>query len=52
MAQELLSICIPTYNRARLLKQILGVLGGQIKTAGADSVVLYISDNGSTDTTP
>jgi glycosyltransferase involved in cell wall biosynthesis len=52
MAQELLSICIPTYNRARLLEQILGVLDGQIKAAGADSVVLYVSDNGSTDTTP
>jgi glycosyltransferase involved in cell wall biosynthesis len=52
MPQELLSICIPTYNRARLLQQILGVLGGQIKTAGADSVVLYVSDNGSTDATP
>src|ERR1017187_576852 len=52
MAQELLSICIPTYNRARLLQQILGVLGGQIKAAGADNVVIYISDNGSSDTTP
>jgi glycosyltransferase involved in cell wall biosynthesis len=52
MPQELLSICIPTYNRARLLQSILGVLGPQIKAAGADQVVLYISDNGSTDTTP
>lgn len=52
MAQELLSICIPTYNRARLLRQILSVLGGQIKTADVDSVVIYISDNGSTDATP
>ena len=51
MAQELLSICIPTYNRARLLQQILGVLGGQVKAAGANDVVFYISDNGSTDTT-
>ena len=52
MSQELLSICIPTYNRSRLLRNILEVLGVQIHTAGADNVVLYISDNGSPDNTP
>jgi glycosyltransferase involved in cell wall biosynthesis len=51
MSQELLSICIPTYNRSRLLGQILEVLGAQIRTAGAENVVLYISDNGSPDNT-
>jgi glycosyltransferase involved in cell wall biosynthesis len=51
MSQELLSICIPTYNRSRLLRQILEVLGAQIRAAGAENVVLYISDNGSPDNT-
>src|ERR1700733_3914982 len=51
MSQELLSICIPTYNRSRLLGQILEVLGAQIRAAGAEHVVLYISDNGSPDNT-
>ena len=52
MSAELLSICIPTYNRSRLLGQILGVLGPQIRLAGAENVVIYISDNGSPDATP
>lgn len=52
MVQELLSICIPTYNRARLLKLMLGVLGGQIQAVGKEAVAIYISDNGSTDATP
>jgi glycosyltransferase involved in cell wall biosynthesis len=51
MAPELLSICIPTYNRSRMLKQLLGVLSPQIQAAGAENVVLYISDNGSPDDT-
>jgi glycosyltransferase involved in cell wall biosynthesis len=51
MSQELLSICIPTYNRARLLRQILEALGAQIRAAGAENVVIYISDNGSPDNT-
>ena len=51
MSSELLSICIPTYNRSRLLGQILEVLGAQIRAAGAENVVLYISDNGSPDNT-
>jgi glycosyltransferase involved in cell wall biosynthesis len=52
MSQELLSICIPTYNRSRLLRQILEVLGAQIRAAGAENVVIYISDNASPDDTP
>jgi len=51
MSQELLSICIPTYNRSRLLGIILNTLGGQIKTAQTDDVVVYISDNASPDNT-
>ena len=52
MPQELLSICIPTYNRSRLLGIILNTLGGQIKSAAVqDDVVFYLSDNGSPDNT-
>ena len=52
MPQELLSICIPTYNRSRLLRIILNTLGGQIKSAAAQAdVVIYLSDNGSPDNT-
>ena len=51
MPQELLSICIPTYNRSRLLGIILNTLGGQIKSAGTDDVVVYVSDNSSPDNT-
>ena len=52
MPQELLSICIPTYNRSRLLGIILNTLASQIKSAGAQNdVVIYISDNGSPDNT-
>lgn len=52
MPPELLSICIPTYNRSRLLGILLGTLGGQIKSAAAqDDVAIYISDNGSPDNT-
>lgn len=49
---ELLSICIPTYNRAQLLRKILDTLAGQIQPAHVSEVVLYISDNGSADSTP
>lgn len=52
MSQELLSICIPTYNRSHLLRQILGVLGAQIRANNPGDVVIYISDNGSSDETP
>lgn len=51
MSQELLSICIPTYNRSRLLRQMLAVLCGQIKAVPTDDVVIYISDNSSPDNT-
>jgi glycosyltransferase involved in cell wall biosynthesis len=52
MAQELLSICIPTYNRAHMLRQILDTLGAQCRVGNPDDVAIYISDNGSTDKTP
>jgi glycosyltransferase involved in cell wall biosynthesis len=52
MSQELLSICIPTYNRAHLLKPLLGVLAEQIPQENQKDVVIYVSDNGSGDATP
>jgi glycosyltransferase involved in cell wall biosynthesis len=52
MAQELLSICIPTYNRSRLLGPLLDKLGAQIQAAAPRDVVIYVSDNGSPDATP
>lgn len=52
MAEELLSICIPTCNRAALLRKMLVTLAGQIQAASLAEVVIYISDNSSTDSTP
>jgi len=52
MAQELLSICIPTYNRSPLLRKILELLAQQCQSLPAGDVVIYVSDNGSSDDTP
>lgn len=52
MPQELLSICIPTYNRSHLLKPLLAGLAEQIREAGVNDVVIYVSDNASPDATP
>ena len=54
MAAELLSICIPTYNRAPLLKEILQTFIDQMRKDGVSpgDVILYVSDNTSTDQTP
>jgi len=46
----LLSICMPTYNRARLLEQMLRSLVPQVK-AFSPEVELIVSDNCSTDNT-
>lgn len=48
--KPLLSICIPTYNRARLLESALNALAPQIN-AHYPEVELIISDNASTDST-
>lgn len=48
MSLPILSICIPTYNRARYLKQSLKVISPQIDN---DAVELIISDNCSVDDT-
>jgi hypothetical protein len=51
---ELLSICIPTFNRASYLRELLDGLVAELEqTAGAATRVrLYVSDNASTDSTP
>ena len=49
--QVLLSVCIPTYNRAHLLPQVLHSVVGSIKNCKTDNVEILISDNASTDDT-
>lgn len=49
-AIPLLSICVPTYNRAHLLKVMLEALLPQVKAIG-NLVEVCISDNASTDNT-
>ena len=46
----ILSICIPTFNRAKLLEMLLRVLEVQVKPFG-DRVEIVVSDNGSPDQT-
>ena len=45
---NLISICIPTYNRESLLKESLVKLISQIREF---SIAIYISDNSSSDNT-
>ena len=52
MPTELLSICIPTYNRSHLLRPMLAKLVEQIRAAAPEDVVIYVSDNASPDATP
>ncbi|KAA6463110.1 glycosyltransferase family 2 protein [Acidobacteria bacterium AB60] len=50
ISQPLLTLAIPTYNRAPLLRRLLGQLSSEI---GNDPLVeLIVSDNASTDDTP
>lgn len=50
---ELLSICIPTFNRAEYLRELLESINAEIKkhTGIASKFKIYISDNASTDKT-
>ena len=48
-ARPLLSFAIPTYNRAKYLDQLLGVLSQQLQ--GESRVELIVSDNASADNT-
>ena len=49
--KPLLSICVPTYNRARLLRLLLQSLLPQVEQFGGE-VEIVVSDNCSTDSTP
>ncbi|MDK2789584.1 MAG: O-antigen biosynthesis alpha,3-abequosyltransferase [Methanothermococcus sp.] len=49
--KPLLSICIPTYNRAEFLKDALNSILRQINTKNKDKVEICISDNASEDNT-
>jgi glycosyltransferase involved in cell wall biosynthesis len=51
---ELLSICIPTYNRAGYLTDMLGSLERALAQVPgqADDIRIYVSDNASPDRTP
>lgn len=51
MTQPLLSLCVPTYNRARYLDSLLGALAGQLQDFPY-AYEIVVSDNGSTDATP
>lgn len=52
MNNPLLSICIPTYNRANLLKSTLESIVSQPEFLHTNDVEIVISDNASTDQTP
>ena len=47
---SLLTIAIPTYNRARSLERLLAILRTELE--GEDRVELLVSDNASSDSTP
>src|SRR6266850_2160083 len=52
VAPPLLSLCVPTYNRADRLEASLGALTKSIRLSpNRDRIQLCISDNGSTDRT-
>ena len=52
MMETLLSLCIPTYNRAALLSQSLQAILSQITPQMADTVEVVVLDNASPDDTP
>ena len=54
MNPELLSICIPTRNRASYLRDLLTAFAQQVSEnrLGSEDVAFYISDNASDDETP
>ena len=54
MNSEVLSICIPTRNRAKYLRELLSAFARQVAESGLgpEEVVFYISDNTSDDATP
>jgi glycosyltransferase involved in cell wall biosynthesis len=54
MSSELLSVCIPTRNRAPFLRDLLKAFAKQIREdqLSANDVSFYVSDNASDDQTP
>src|SRR5436853_6336870 len=48
----LLSITIPTFNRASYLRHLLSTLSSQVAEVQPGMVEVFISDNSSTDSTP
>ena len=54
MNPELLSVCIPTRNRAGYLRDLLTAFARQVRAdqIGPEAVVFYFSDNASDDATP
>jgi glycosyltransferase involved in cell wall biosynthesis len=52
MSTPLLSLLIPTYNRAPLLTQALDAIGRQLHDGNVGEIEIVISDNGSPDETP
>jgi glycosyltransferase involved in cell wall biosynthesis len=54
MSQEFLSVCVPTYNRAPVLKQLLERFAKQVREAGLTErdIAFYFVDNASPDETP
>jgi glycosyltransferase involved in cell wall biosynthesis len=54
MNSELLSVCIPTRNRAGFLRDLLAAFARQMQDdqLGPEDVVFYFSDNASDDATP
>ncbi len=51
MGEKLLSICVPTYNRAEILRIFLGKLQREFETINVNEIDLLVSDNCSTDNT-
>ncbi|MFJ1322470.1 glycosyltransferase family 2 protein [Capnocytophaga canis] len=50
-SKKLLSICIPTYNRAKILDEALGHINREMKNVDIEEVEIFISDNNSPDET-
>jgi glycosyltransferase involved in cell wall biosynthesis len=50
--QPLLSICIPTWNREKILAESLNRFKEQLTEIDVDDIELYVSDNASIDSTP
>ena len=52
MTRPVLTIAIPTWNRAQFLERTLAQLRGEMATVPPNTIELVVSDNASTDDTP